>query len=426
MTHGNLPGKDKVKWIYERLQENEFIERNVIKLYDDYLQTFPENNPSRESYKKYVYAVYKQLKNGNIDTDILSENVRLAKNLQKSIDLNRIKNKGFREYSRIENALEEYSKAILEEIKKYDLSKFTIKHEVTDYKIGGLVNISDTHFNEYINIMGNFYDFTIAAKRLKKLAIQIKNYFKPFNIKCILLALTGDLLNSDRRLDEKLNEPLNRADASILSFFLLKQFILDLNQDFNITIASVSGNESRINDEFGYTDIVARDNYDFVIENFLKVQFMSCPGITFIDGDAKEKIVSIAGQNILLLHGETLGKDTQKSVQAKIGMYALKGIIINYAIYGHLHSCYVGDHSSRSSSLAGSNDYNEKALNLISRASQNIGIFFDNGSRDMIKVDLQHVDDIEGYEIIKDLEAYHSKSHMKASQGHKTIVEIII
>jgi len=103
----------------------------------------------------------------------------------------------------------------------------------------------------------------------------------------------------------------------------------------------------------------------------------------------------------------------------------LKGIIIHYVLFGHLHSAMIGDFSARSSSLVGSNSYNENALNLVGRASQNIGLFYTNGNRDILKVDLQNTDNIIGYDIIKELEAYHCKSASKLHEKHH-ILEIII
>ena len=79
---------------------------------------------------------------------------------------------------------------------------------------------------------------------------------------------------------------------------------------------------------------------------------------------------------------------------------------------------------ARSSSLVGANDYSEKALNLSGRASQNLYIFYKNGNRDGIKVDLQYVDN-KGYNIDKSLEAYNPKSQEKLSQK-TTILEIKI
>ena len=122
-------------------------------------------------------------------------------------------------------------------------------------------------------------------------------------------------------------------------------------------------------------------------------------------------------------HGSLRGKlDT--AVNQIAGRYSLKGIKIDYVIFGHVHSARVGDNFGRSSSLVGSNDYSEKALNLNGRASQNCYIFHSNGNRDGIKVDLQHTDG-KGYDIDKALEAYNAKSSEKRVQK-KTIFEVVV
>ena len=74
--------------------------------------------------------------------------------------------------------------------------------------------------------------------------------------------------------------------------------------------------------------------------------------------------------------------------------------------------------------MVGANDYSEKALNLNGRASQNCYIFYNDGNRDGIKVDLQNVKD-KGYNIKESLEAYNAKSAKKRKKT-KTIFEIVV
>ena len=61
------------------------------------------------------------------DKDIIEYNVRLSKKQQKYQDLNRIKNKAFREHSRIENALVVYNDELIKLLKSEGL-KTPIKH----------------------------------------------------------------------------------------------------------------------------------------------------------------------------------------------------------------------------------------------------------------------------------------------------------
>jgi hypothetical protein len=75
--------------------------------------------------------------------------------------------------------------------------------------------------------------------------------------------------------------------------------------------------------------------------------------------------------------------------------------------------------------MVGSNVYNENTLHLAGRASQNLYVFYKSGNRDALKIDLHDVQQIEGYDIIKELEAYNAKAHEKAHES-KVILEVII
>ena len=356
--------------------------------------------------------------------EVLVENVRLAKQKQALQDKNRIANKSFREFARVENAIEAYSEELLKIFSKNKLHK-TFKSSKLTTSAAGVIQLSDVHFNELISLQDNVYDFTVASKRLKLLVSKAIKYFKAYDITNVLLALTGDLMNSDRRLDELLNEATNRSQATFLAVDLLQQVIKELSSKFKLSVACVTGNEGRVNKEPGWSPIIASDNYDFTIFNILKYIFNDSD-INFIEGDPTEIVVNVAGQNLLLMHGNGSIRHAalDKSINQVIGRYSMKGVKLDYVIMGHIHSASVGDNYSRSSSLAGANDYSDKGLNLISRASQNCYIFYENGNRDGIKIDLQNSLE-DGYNIDDSLVAYNIKS---ASKNHKsrTIVEVVI
>ena len=204
----------------------------------------------------------------------------------------------------------------------------------------------------------------------------------------------------------------------------MQQVIVDLNKEFNVSVASVVGNEGRANKELGWSNAVATDNYDYTIYNCLRYLFKDS-NINFIDGDPSEIVINVAGQNLLMLHGHGgLKGGIEKAINQIMGRYSAKGIDVDYVIFGHVHSARVGDNYSRSSSMVGANDYSEKALNLTGRASQNCYIFYNNGNRDGIKVDLQNVSN-KGYEIDKSLEAYNAKSANKTEKT-ETIFKVVV
>ena len=219
------------------------------------------------------------------DKDIVRYNVKLSKQKQKIQDLNRIANKSFREYAREENALVEYNKELIKVLKENSLDVKLKKHKAKKGAVV-LVQIADTHFNELVDMESNQYDFKIASKRLQKFAYYVKEYAKLHKATSFLIGITGDLINSDRRLDEKLSMATNRAKATFLGVHLLKHFILDLQEFADVKVCCVTGNESRVNQDLGWIDLCATDNYDFTIFEMLRLLL---PQIEFLRGETPWK-----------------------------------------------------------------------------------------------------------------------------------------
>jgi len=404
-----LEYQDEILYLFNEGNGYSYISRWLIEKY--HLDISPDT--LRKTIKYIVHYLIS-------DKEIVEQNVRLSKQKQKLQDLNRIHNKSFREHARIENAIEGYNKEIIK-LLKTESTNLKIKKYKENTEAAILVQLTDTHFNELVELRNNKYDFRIASKRLQKYAVQIKKYAKLFRIQNILVGITGDLMNSDRRLDELTSASTNRAKATFLSVSLIKTFLLELNEIANITIACVTGNESRVKQELGWTDITASDNYDFTIFEMLRHLL---PDMKFLTGNALEIVVNIGNKNVLLIHGHQLGRMNTEQQSKVIAKYAAKNIIIDLIICGHLHSTMITDNLCRSGSLVGSNAYSENALNLTGRASQNIYIFTKDGRHD-ISIDLQNTDNYEGYDINKELEAYNAKSLTKTNQN-KTIFKVVI
>lgn len=399
------------KWLedYEGGQNYASIARNYQNKFPDLTFKSLENAIRRIINKHYLN-----------DKEILSENVRLSKQKQRYQDLNRIERKAFREHARIENAIEKYNIELIHILSsglKYEPVLSNI--EETEHKI--IVQLSDLHLNELIELPGNTYDFGVASKRLFKLATRIKEFAKFYNCSKIIIVFGGDFLNSDRRLDELLNMATNRAKATSLAFILLRYFILDLAARHTVTAVGVTGNESRAKKELGWSDILASDSYDFTIYDMLRLHLKGI--IDMAPMDPNEALFRVNKFNCLAVHGHQLNaKNPQDSVQKLIGKYATKGILIDHVFAGHIHSTFNSDYYSRNSSLCGSNAYSEEALNYVSKAAQNIHIVGFN-SIDSLKVDLQHYD--KGYPIESDVDAYNAKSAKKINKG-ETVFRVVI
>ena len=118
--------------------------------------------------------------------ELIQENVRLAKQKQSAQDINRIERKTFREYARIENAISHYSKRLLQIFENYKLSKYTHKYKENN-KAVGVIQFSDVHFNELVNLPHNKYDFSVASARCKAFVDKATIYFKAMGVTNVLM-----------------------------------------------------------------------------------------------------------------------------------------------------------------------------------------------------------------------------------------------
>lgn len=359
------------------------------------------------------------------DDELVEQNVRYKKQQQKFQDYNRIERKSFREYARVENAVAEYVQKLIDVFENNPYKTTGILHTSSD-KAVGVIHVSDVHFNELIDINSNKYDFSVASKRFYKLVHEATQYFLMQGVTDVFMLLTGDLMNSDRRLDELISMATNRSKATFISVQILENAIMHLNQQFNVHIAGVVGNESRVGKDYNWSNDMVSDNYDFVIFNILRYKLQDVKGVSFLGLSNKhEEVVEVNGKNFLLVHGHQIGKDISKDVSKLIRKYAQMDIDIDFLIWGHLHEAMIADLYARSSSVCGSNNYSEDALLLVSRASQNVHIVFSKDRIDSIKVDLQNTDGYEGYNTNDWNDAYNPKSLDKARR-HETILRIVV
>lgn len=360
------------------------------------------------------------------DTELIEYNVRLAKQKQKFQDTNRIERKAFREHARIENAVEEYGKALNKQLKHLG-SKLKLNLKQCSRKGGGVgvIHITDVHANELVNLPHNQYNFGILSQRLKHLIQESISYFKYKGVESVLMAFTGDLLNSDRRLDELVNQATNRSKASVIMAHLVIQAIADVAQYYPVKVVSVLGNESRVNKEMTFSNEAFSDNYDFTIMAMARevIEASELDNVQFQSIDQMETVVNFGEQTWLLAHDVSKYTDKQGKTQQAIGRYSLQGLGVDFIIGGHIHSFRGTDISCRSGSIVGSNPYNEYSLNFAGRAS-GVCYVVQGKTRAIQYIDLQYADN-EGYEYESKLEAYNIKSSGKLKLK-EAVLKIII
>lgn len=353
----------------------------------------------------------------------INEFQKKQKQLQRKTDELNVTRKHFREFARVENALTALNEALIEQLTSDTFKPITYEHPEVEGTVL-IVQVTDAHFNELVEMPDNEYGFVVGAKRLQKFAHKVRRMAELYKTKNIVLALTGDLINSDRRLDEMMSMSTNRTKAALIATQILYHFIQDINRVANISIVSVSGNESRIKEEWGISNFLMSDNYDFMITNMLRMLFKDAPGVKFIEGDPVEQVINVNNSNILVTHGTTI-KEGQGHMQQIFGKYAAKGILLDYAIFGHIHFTNITDIYSRSGSLIGNNVYSDRAIHLVTKASQVVHIIEPDGGIDSLKISLQYYGGYQGYDIKDDLDAYNAKL-ADNTKPRETIIKVII
>lgn len=405
----------KKQWIFTALANNSYDVKKVSELYDLYVKE-TGSQTTKDNYKRYIYFCFSKIQE-SINTERYQDDtiLKLEASKQKLQDVNNAVRKTNREQYRIYNSLESIYEEYVSILDDIDLSSFEIKTIENRSSKVGIVHITDTHFNELIfeeEANGNSYDFNIASKRLKLLATESIEYFKQKQITEVHIFLTGDMINSSRRLGEKLAQCTSLVRASLLATYILQQFIIELAQYFNLTISSVVGNESRIPEEFESSDVLLSENFDYLIYHQLQLIFSKTSIIFNNSKNNSQCLVKIGDYNALLLHGNqfksinAIEKDIAKIMQS----YIYNGTKINGIFYGHFHTASCNPIYNRSGSLCGGNAYSTNELGYLTRASQNIYIINEDNSLTSICLDLQNTDSIEGYDIISYLERYNVRS----------------
>ena len=358
--------------------------------------------------------------------DAVIKGISLTKSLQRARDENNVMRKYLREGNREINVIEALNEQLIDALKEVPkvVAGETFSTDFDPDVCVGVIQLSDLHLGEQVEFDFNKYNWNIASKRIKLHVNKALADFKSKGVKQVMLALTGDLINSDRRFDEMLLNANNRIHTMIQAVHLLRQVCSHVaSEGFSLAVASVVGNESRVGQDVHFSKVLASDNYDTSIFELLKY---TTDGIKFLESDNPlESIVEIGKEKILLYHGHTgKGRDLEKKLAQFITKYANLGIVITYAMSGHIHCAHVSERFARSGSTVGANEYSSNALNLASAISQNYYLVNPKGGVCGVVNVLKDHELSDGYDIDEEF-AVHNK--LKSSTNTvKTVLEIKI
>lgn len=405
----------------------------ISHLRDEFVEIYEQTGSYRKT-AKILCARHPEIPNHNhtrglIRAELLTDSqTDDRREHQKEQDLKRVKRKDERERDRKFNACEVLLKEIKEGFNQLGTELTCPQKYSGRYKSENpvmVLHLSDLHLQELIDISGNRFDFEVAAQRLQLLSEKTKLMGEAYGAQKVVVAITGDLINSDRRHDEVLNNATNRSRAVILAVHLLRQLLVDLRKSFYLDVIGVCGNEGRAKQELAWSDLGATDSYDSLVYWCLQETLKGVKGIRFNELQSNECLFTIHDQTFLAIHGHQIRMTDQKAVQSLIAKHTHKGVTVTHVIAGHIHSTSISDFASRNSSLCGGNSYSDSGLNYISKAAQNLHIV-SQGSMDSIKVDLQNTEGVTGYDVMSELVRMSARTTTAQYNQERQIEPILI
>ncbi len=346
---------------------------------------------------------------------------------QKKRDIQACNSRTTRKDNRVNNLVEELESEMVKLLKENRIKPGKTEHIPRIGNSLGIIALNDLHINEVIDLPNNKFNIEIASRAIHKHIRMCLREFKAYDVSKVLFTFLGDLVNSDRRMDEALTNATNRSKAMLAAAQILSAAIADVSQYYPVMVASVVGNESRVNPDLGFVDMIASDSYDLTIHRIMEHMFEGHDRVEFLPmEDSLECVIECSGRSILLHHGHTAKGGLLNDTTKRISRYAAQGINLDMVLSGHIHESCIADIYARGGGLPGANAYSEKGLNLRSRRSQNSYIL-EEGQTGWhgFKHDLQDVDSFEPYPYNVNLDSEHSL-YNKTEKAGTTVFKIEI
>ena len=294
-------------------------------------------------------------------------------------------NRRLREQSRLETTIEK-----LEEMLSDISNKRYISHSptVTNGENDMIVCLSDLHIGaSYYNFDG-YYDSEIAKERLQQYLDEIIQIKETHNAENCVVTLLGDLISGSIHKTISVTNKENVIEQVKLACEYISDFIYELGKHFNnVTVKSVSGNHSRIEEK---QDALLGERLDTLIIWFIKSMLKNSNNIVVDDEDVDDTLSTFFVRDKLYfaVHG-----DFDSTTDSAIGKLALWAKMTPYCVLcGHKHYAAMNDVSGikiiQSGSLCGSGDEFTRQKRLTGKPSQTVLVVNDKGIKCCYPVEL--------------------------------------
>lgn len=276
-----------------------------------------------------------------------------------------------------------------------EIPKWSLQDRLPESENKMIVGISDIHTGTVvINVNGNYYNYSIAQLRLKKYVEEIFKIATVYNVTEIIVVALGDLTEhvSMRNINQAFETEFTSSVQITKAFELVRDFLVNLTQKFNVTYMGISGNHDRMNGN--KNDNIDGDSTVFVINYMVKIfaENKLIPRLRYVESDniLYSAVVNVNGSNIKFVHGDNEKGSNILALHSKEDH-----IVYNAIVMGHLHHYHVQEvganqYQAYFGSLMGRNNYSKKGK-FSSDASQGIILVNEYGELDFRRVGLQYV-----------------------------------
>lgn len=374
------------------IDEERYIGKTFTNNIGDVLNVLGIGGKTKKGIKQFVcefksgyrtLATAQQLNNGTLKDKSLNtydkneEYYKLQKSRQNFMDENRKLRKMVRDNNRSELRVEKMLEDLIESVKVYNPRELNVfSEQSSNYEV--VLQLTDLHIGEVIAENFNEFTFKVARERMDKIFEGAIREASIYGARKITLAFTGDMINLDSHRDKKLtNEDVRpKALEFLFNDLLCPNIDKLLDKGFEIDIASIVGNEGRIDGNEYMTTVtsLAKDNYDYMVIILLKARYSN--SINFHkDCGAVELVINVMGHDILLAHGNNFkqNKINEAIEVVKMRYFSTFKIDIKFVMLGHIHSSLVGDYFVRGAGLCGTNTYAFYGLGkAVNRPSQGL------------------------------------------------------
>lgn len=257
-----------------------------------------------------------------------------------------------------------------------------------------IVMLSDWHIGATVhNVKGNNYNYEVAKRRVAKYLSRVKKIAHDEGITEIDVVSLGDVTEhvSMRKVNQAHEAEFPLAVQIVKAYELIRDFIVNLSEEFNVTYRGVGGNHDRLNGD--KNDNIDGDSTVYIINFMIKdfIENSKLDRITYFEVDSMNYSASFCLNDF---HFKFVHGDNEKG-NKKLAIHSdIDDTNYNVLAMGHLHHFSVKEvgqdkYEVYVGSLMGANNYGVKGK-FLSNASQGLIVVNSFGEIDIKRVDLQN------------------------------------